>query len=69
MKRILVAFSILCMALMLSPLSAVAYDGEFIIANGAEPQGIDPALIEGVPEHNIYMGIFEGLTSYDPKSS
>ncbi len=69
MKRILVAFSILCMAIMMSPLSSMAYKGEFIVANGTEPQGIDPALLEGVPEHNIYMALFEGLTTYDPKTA
>jgi oligopeptide transport system substrate-binding protein len=69
MKKILVVFSIFCLGFMFSPLSAMAYEGEFIIANGAEPQGIDPALIEGVPEHQIYMALFEGLTTYDPKTA
>ena len=36
--------------------------------NGAEPESLDPAVIEGVPEHNIYMSLFEGLVSYDPES-
>ena len=33
----------------------------FRIANGAEPESIDPALIQGVPEHRIYEALFEGL--------
>jgi hypothetical protein len=42
---------------------------EFIINNGTEPQSLDPSKIEGVPEHRIYMALFEGLVSYDPKTS
>ena len=36
--------------------------------NGAEPESLDPAVIEGVPEHSIYMALFEGLVTYDPES-
>ena len=36
--------------------------------NGAEPESLDPAVIEGVPEHSIYMSLFEGLVTYDPES-
>ncbi|MFW5783509.1 MAG: peptide ABC transporter substrate-binding protein, partial [Spirochaetota bacterium] len=32
----------------------------FRLNNGAEPESLDPALISGVPEHQIYMGLFEG---------
>ena len=41
---------------------------EFIIGNGAEPQSLDPAKIQGVPEHRINMALFEGLVTYDPKT-
>lgn len=40
----------------------------FVRNNGAEPESLDPAVIEGVPEHNIYMCLFEGLVSYDPET-
>lgn len=40
----------------------------FIRNNGTEPQSLDPGHIEGVPEHNIYMCLFEGLVTYDPKT-
>lgn len=40
----------------------------FRFNNGAEPESLDPAVIEGVPEHAIYMCLFEGLVSYDPES-
>ena len=36
--------------------------------NGAEPQSLDPHHIEGVPEHNIYMCLFEGLVTYNPET-
>ncbi len=36
--------------------------------NGAEPESLDPHVIEGVPEHNIYMCLFEGLVTYDPET-
>ncbi|PKL23424.1 MAG: peptide ABC transporter substrate-binding protein [Spirochaetae bacterium HGW-Spirochaetae-3] len=42
---------------------------EFIMGNGAEPQTLDPSKIQGVPEHHIYMALFEGLVGYDPKTS
>lgn len=40
----------------------------FKFDNGAEPESLDPAVIEGVPEHNLYMALFEGLVTYDPES-
>ena len=42
---------------------------EFIVNNAAEPQTLDPSLIQGVPEHRLYMALFEGLTINDPKTS
>lgn len=43
--------------------------GGFIFNNGAEPQSLNPVHIEGVPEHRLYMALFEGLVSYDPKTN
>ncbi|MDI9454267.1 MAG: peptide ABC transporter substrate-binding protein [Spirochaetota bacterium] len=40
----------------------------FRLTNGAEPESLDPALVQGVPEHRIYMAIFEGLVAMDPKT-
>jgi oligopeptide transport system substrate-binding protein len=31
------------------------------INNMSEPQSVDPHLISGVPEHRIYLSLFEGL--------
>jgi len=41
----------------------------FRIVNGAEPESLDPHLIQGVPEHRIYETIFEGLIIYDPETA
>ena len=61
MKKILMVAAVLLVALALVPVNSFANKGEFTICNVAEPQGLDPALIQGVPEHRIYMSIFEGL--------
>lgn len=36
----------------------------FKFANGAEPESLDPAKIQGVPEHRLFEGLFEGLIVY-----
>jgi oligopeptide transport system substrate-binding protein len=42
---------------------------ELYIMNGTNPQSLDPSQIEGVPEHRIYMALFEGLVRYDPRTA
>jgi oligopeptide transport system substrate-binding protein len=42
---------------------------EFIIENGTEIQSIDPSQIEGVPEHRVYLALFEGLVRNNPKTN
>mgnify|MGYP001202172283 CR=1 FL=1 len=41
----------------------------FRITNGAEPESLDPALIQGVPEHRIFEALFEGLVANDPETA
>ena len=36
------------------------------IGNGAEPQGLDPHIVTGVPEHHLLITMCEGLTSSNP---
>jgi len=36
------------------------------IGNGAEPQGLDPHIVTGVPEHYIISALLEGLVVEDP---
>lgn len=62
---------ILAVALFSSLFTACQGGGDdkpLIISNGAEPQSLDPSLIQGVPETNIYIALFEGLMRYDPKT-
>ena len=37
------------------------------LGNGAEPEGLDPQLVTGVPEHNIISALIEGLVTEDKK--
>jgi len=39
------------------------------MVNGAEPASLDPHAVEGVPEHRIYLALFEGLTINDPRTN
>ncbi len=41
----------------------------FRVSNGAEPESLDPAKIQGVPEHRLFEGLFEGLIVFDPKTA
>ncbi len=52
-----------------APVEPAVGEVVFRISNGAEPESLDPALIQGVPEHRIYEALFEGLVSYDPETS
>ncbi|MDT4761298.1 peptide ABC transporter substrate-binding protein [Sphaerochaeta sp. PS] len=49
-----------------APAPAAKDEIVFRISNGAEPESLDPALIQGVPEHRIYEALFEGLVASDP---
>ena len=37
--------------------------------NGSEPQGLDPHIVTGVPEHKILLALLEGLVVFNPKNS
>jgi oligopeptide transport system substrate-binding protein len=39
------------------------------ILNNAEPESLDPAIISGIPEFRVVIGLFEGLTRLDPKTA
>lgn len=36
------------------------------LGNGTEPQGLDPHIVTGVPEHHIITALFEGLVLKNP---
>jgi oligopeptide transport system substrate-binding protein len=52
------------------PWKEVAIRGKdtLVINNATEVQTLDPGLARGQPEHRILIGLFEGLTTYDPKT-
>jgi len=39
------------------------------IINNGEPETLDPALLTGIPEMRIVIGLFEGLVRLDPKTA
>tara|TARA_B000000475_G_scaffold266868_1_gene257202 strand:+ start:572 stop:2176 length:1605 start_codon:yes stop_codon:yes gene_type:complete len=41
----------------------------FHFGNGSEPQGIDPHIVTGVPEHHILISLCEGLTIPSPNGN
>ena len=42
---------------------------DLTIINQAEPETLDPALLTGIPELRIAIGLFEGLARLDPKTA
>ena len=77
MKRTLVLLLVLAVAAAAfagggkeaaAPAAAAERLPSFVRNNLTEPQGLDPVSIQGVPEHNIYMALFEGLVSYHPET-
>jgi|TARA_B100000900_G_scaffold415781_1_gene447165 oligopeptide transport system substrate-binding protein len=50
-----------------SPVDSGLENQIFHFGNGSEPQGLDPHIVTGVPEHHILIALCEGLTSSNPK--
>lgn len=42
------------------------YEQVFVWNNDAEPKTLDPAIMTGVPEHNLALSLYEGLTTLHP---
>ncbi|WP_320129468.1 peptide ABC transporter substrate-binding protein [uncultured Sphaerochaeta sp.] len=49
-----------------TPAQPAKQETVFRISNQSEPESLDPALIQGVPEHRIFEALFEGLVANDP---
>jgi oligopeptide transport system substrate-binding protein len=43
-------------------------DGVFHFGNYGEPQGLDPHIVTGIPEHHILTALFEGLVLKNPNT-
>ncbi len=37
------------------------------VGNGTEPEGLDPHIVTGIPEHHILLTLFEGLVRLNPE--
>jgi ABC-type oligopeptide transport system substrate-binding subunit len=44
-------------------------DQVLVIGNQSEPRSVDPHKTAGVPEANIMLNIYDGLTTYDPRTA
>ena len=70
-KLLLLSFSILFPVLISaqqeSQVDAGLKNQIMHVGNGAEPQGLDPHIVTGVPEHHLLITMCEGLTSSNPK--
>ncbi len=49
-----------------SPIDSYTKKKILVLGNSAEPQGLDPQIVTGVPENNIIRSIFEGLCVEHP---
>ena len=50
-----------------SPVDAALEEQVLHFGNGSEPQGLDPHIVTGVPEHHLLISMCEGLTIANPK--
>ena len=41
---------------------------DFTFVNGTEVKSLDPAIVTGQPENRMINALFEGLTSWNPKT-
>src|SRR5579864_9266585 len=65
-QRLLLAFVLTLLAA--SGCSKPAEDpNTLVIGNGTEPETLDPGLESSQPDYRVTIGLFEGLTVYDPK--
>ncbi len=67
-KRFLAPALACVLPLLISGCMRDADEGDiFLVGNGAEPEGLDPHIVTGVPEHHILVSLFEGLVRLDPE--
>ena len=59
---------LLCGALLPSGCRRQEPPADLTILNGAEPQSLDPGILSGQADMRVAVGIFEGLTYFDPKT-
>lgn len=71
LRRLAPVFSALCLlaCCLLTAGCRREKPADITIINKAEPETLDPALLTGVPEMRIDIGLFEGLVRLDPKTA
>ncbi|MDB2661887.1 peptide ABC transporter substrate-binding protein [Gammaproteobacteria bacterium] len=71
MNKILLSFLSLVLIIScsksVSPVDTGLENQTFHFGNGSEPQGIDPHIVTGVPEHHLLIALCEGLTTSNPR--
>ena len=71
MNKILLSFLSLVLIIScsksVSPVDTGLESQTFHFGNGSEPQGIDPHIVTGVPEHHLLIALCEGLTTSNPR--
>lgn len=66
-SSIIAAFFLFSCSSSISPVDDAIDKQIYHVGNGSEPQGLDPHVVTGVPEHNILIALSEGLTASNPK--
>ena len=51
----------------ISPVDSGLQEQILHFGNGSEPQGLDPHIVTGVPEHHLLISMCEGLTIANPR--
>ena len=62
-------FFAFCLCLLTTGCTGREPPADITIINNGEPETLDPALLTGIPEMRIAIGLFEGLARLDPKTA
>jgi oligopeptide transport system substrate-binding protein len=52
-----------------APVGAAARTQTLLLGNGAEPEDLDPQVVDAYSDQNILLALFEGLTAIDERTS
>ncbi len=75
LKRAPKLFSRACFAFLILAIAFISscapheQRADIVIVNNGEPETLDPALLTGIPEMRVVIGMFEGLARLDPKTA
>ena len=66
-KSLILLFLIAGCTKAIAPVDSGLQEQILHFGNGTEPQGLDPHIVTGVPEHHLLIAMCEGLTIANPK--